>query len=102
MPYFVVTVERGNAWDWSLPMRRQQRWDEHAAFMDGLADERFILAGGPLGHEDHAPRIMHVVEAANEAAVRARLATDPWADGMLAVGAIEPWTVLLGGLDAAR
>lgn len=102
MPYFVVTVERGSAWNWSQPMRRQQQWDEHAAFMDKLADDRFILAGGPLGNEDSAPRIMHVVDAPNEDAVRSRLATDPWANGMLRIVNIEPWTVLLGGFGAAR
>lgn len=102
MPYFVVTVERGGAWDWSRPMREQHQWDEHAAFMDTLADDRFILAGGPLGDEDRAPRIMHVVEAPDEAAIRSRLATDPWANGMLAIVKIDPWTVLLGGFGAAR
>ena len=52
MPIFVVVRERGSAWDWSRPMRRQAEWDAHAAFMDAMVDERFILAGGPLGGED--------------------------------------------------
>lgn len=102
MPHFVVIIERGDAWDWSLPMRRQQQWDEHAAFMDALAEERFILAGGPLGDENDATRIIHVVDAPNEDAIRSRLATDPWADSMLKIVSVEPWTILLGGLSAAR
>jgi uncharacterized protein YciI len=102
MPYFVVTVERGEAWDWSKPMRGQTQWEEHAAFMDALAKERFILAGGPLGDEDRAPRILHVVEAPNEEAVRTRLATDPWSQNLLKVIGIEAWTVLLGGFRAVR
>lgn len=102
MSHFVVIVERGDAWDWSLPLRRQRQWDEHAAFMDALADEGFIVAGGPLGDEDRAGRILHVVDSPNEDAIRARLAMDPWAGSMLKVASIEPWTVLLGGVRAAR
>ena len=70
--------------------------------MDALADERFILAGGPLGPEDRAARILHVIDAADENAIRRRLAQDPWSGDMLAIASIEPWTVLLGGLRAAR
>jgi hypothetical protein len=72
MPYFALIVERGSPWNWDLPMRKQRDWYEHAAFMDRLAADRFILAGGPLGSEDAAPRILHIVEAPNEAAVRER------------------------------
>jgi hypothetical protein len=32
----------------SRPLREQQRWDEHAAFMDGLADDGFVLWAGGL------------------------------------------------------
>lgn len=102
MPYFAVIVARGDAWDWSIPLRGQAQWEEHAAFMDALAEERFILAGGPLGHEDRARRILHVIEAPNEDAIRSRLAADPWSSGMLRVASIEPWTVLLGGFGAGR
>jgi uncharacterized protein YciI len=102
MPHFVVVVERGDAWDWSLPLRRQQQWEEHATFMDALVEEGFILAGGPLGDEDRASRILHVIYGANEEAIRSRLATDPWAGSMLKVASVEPWTILLGGVGAAR
>jgi uncharacterized protein YciI len=98
MPYFVLIRERADAWDWSRPMRRQAEWDAHAAFMDALADEGFILAGGPLGSEDEAERVMHVVSAADAAAVEERMAADPWTPmGLLKTVSIEPWTVLLGG-----
>jgi uncharacterized protein YciI len=98
MPYFVLIRERGDAWDWSRPMRRQAEWDAHAAFMDALAIEGFILAGGPLGSEDEAKRVMHIVSAPNAQAVDARMAEDPWTPmEMLKTVSIEPWTVLLGG-----
>jgi uncharacterized protein YciI len=101
MPYFVVVVERSSGWDTSLPMRRQPHWDAHAAFMDALDAEGFIVAGGPLGDEDSARRVMHVVNAPDPETIEARLAQDPWAPmRMLTIVSIEPWTVLLGGFRA--
>jgi uncharacterized protein YciI len=74
-------------------MREQDGWDEHAAFMDGLVDDGFILLGGPLeGDRD----TLHVVDAPSEEAVRARFAEDPWAaNGMLTPESVERWTILL-------
>jgi uncharacterized protein YciI len=76
-------------------MRDQDGWDEHAAFMDGLVDDGFILLGGPLqGDRD----TLHVVDATSEEAVRARFAEDPWAaNGMLTPVSVERWTILLDG-----
>lgn len=83
-------------------MREQAAWDAHAAFMDRLAEEGFILAGGPLGTEDEAPRVMHVVEAADADAVERRMAEDPWTPmGLLRTLTVEPWTVLLGGFRSS-
>ncbi len=80
-------------------MRRQREWDAHAQLMDALVDEGFILAGGPLGGEDDAPRVLHIVSASDRAAVAAKLAKDPWtAMGLLETASIEPWTVLLGSV----
>ncbi len=102
LTYFVVVRERGTAWDWSVPMRRQAQWDAHAAFMDALADEGFVLAGGPLGGEDDAARVLHVVNAPGDHAVQVRLAEDPWTRmGLLKTVSIEPWTVLVGGFAHA-
>ncbi len=80
-------------------MRRQAEWEAHAQFMDALADAEFILAGGPLGGEDDARRVLHVVSARDKAAVEAKLAEDPWtAMGLLETASIEPWNVLLGSV----
>lgn len=103
MRCFAVIRERGPAWNWSVPMRRQAEWDAHAAFMDLLADEGFILAGGPLGGEDDAARVLHVVRAQDADAIEARMAEDPWTPmKLLATISIEPWTVLLGGFDRKK
>lgn len=98
MSRFVLIRERAAGWDWKKRMREQAAWDAHAAFMDRLAEEGFILAGGPLGSEDAAPRVMHVVEAPDADAVERRMAEDPWTPmTLLRTLSIEPWTVLLGG-----
>jgi uncharacterized protein YciI len=96
MSLYVVRLRRGGSWDWSIDMRQQAGWDEHARFMDGLVDAGFIVLGGPLeGGRD----TLHVVEAESEAAILERLAEDPWAgNGMLTPAGIERWTVLLDGV----
>ena len=92
---WVVRLERGGPWDWSRDLREQDGWDEHAAFMDGLVEDGFILLGGPLAGDRET---LHVVDAPTEADVRARFAADNWAaNGMLSVKSIERWTVLLDG-----
>ena len=84
-------------------MRSQKQWTEHAAFMDGLSEGGFIVAGGPLGHEDRAPRVLHIVRAPDRASIESRLAEDPWmASQMLITLSIEPWTILLGSVGESR
>jgi hypothetical protein len=74
-------------------MREQDAWDAHAAFMDGLVAEGFVVLGGPLGTGE---RILLVVDAEDEQAVRDRLATDPWSPmGLLTVAHVDAWTILL-------
>jgi uncharacterized protein YciI len=91
----VVVRERGPRWDPARPMREQDGWDDHAAFMDALTAERFVLLGGPVG--DGERRFLLVVDAADEAEIAARLDEDPWMpSGMLRLIEIQPWTLLLG------
>jgi uncharacterized protein YciI len=66
--------------------------------MDGLVDDGFIILGGPV---DGGTQTLHVVEATDENAVRARLAEDPWAEArLLQVGSIESWAFWLDGRQA--
>jgi uncharacterized protein len=68
-------------------------WPEHAAFMNALAAEGFVVLGGPLGS---GKEIFLVVQAATEGAVRERLASDPWSRlGMLKIQRVDLWTILL-------
>ncbi len=89
-----------------MPMREQVEWRAHATFMNALADSGFIIAGGPLGDEDGAARVLHVVNAPREvngSAIEAVMADDPWTRiGLLRTVSIEPWDVLLGGFDCTN
>ena len=93
MPYFALTEACGPAWDPSRDRREQDGWDEHAAFMDALVDDGFVLLGGPIGD---GRRVMLLVEAEDEREIRERLAADPWLPGVLEIESIEPWLLWLG------
>ena len=95
MATFLVHVRRsGPEWDPATPLREQSDWDAHAAFMNGLVDEGFVVLGGPLSDEH---RVVHVVEAESEEQIRAKLARDPWSGSHLVVDTIDPWTIRLDG-----
>ena len=84
----------GPEWDPAKPLEEQSGWEEHAAFMDALVEEGFIVLGGPLADER---RVVHAVEAESEKAVLARLAEDPWHETHLVPGPVERWTIRLDG-----
>jgi len=94
---YVVRVKRGGPWDFTRDMREQEGWDDHAAFMDRLFEEGFVLQVGPLEGERET---LWIVEAESEAVIRRRMAEDPWsANGMLRPVRIERWTLVM---DAFR
>lgn len=100
MAYFALMMEHGPHWDAARPIRRQDGWDAHAAFMDRLVDDGFVILGGPIGDGQQA---MVVVEAPDEATVRATLAVDPWEPmGVLRIGSLQPWTIWLDGRQRTR
>jgi uncharacterized protein YciI len=93
MANFAVRLAHGPGWDPASPIRQQCNWDEHAAFMDGLVEDGFIILGGPVGD---GAETLHVVEAADASEIEARLGADPWAAaGLLRIGTIEPWALWL-------
>ena len=53
---------RGPAWNAALTLREQAGWGVHAAFMNALAAEGFVVLGGPLGDGD----TLLIVDAADE------------------------------------
>jgi uncharacterized protein YciI len=95
--YFAVIRERGANWDDARPMRAQKGWDEHAAFMDALAEDGFVVLAGPLGDGTTLHRALLVCDADSEDAIRARLVDDPWTPtDMLRIASIDPWEIVIG------
>ena len=98
MRNFLCTLVHGPAWDDERGTREQDGWDEHAAFMDALVADGFIVVGGPVGPGSYTA---HLIQAEDASEVRARLGEDPWAaDGHLVVGLLEPWSLWLDGRRA--
>jgi uncharacterized protein YciI len=97
MSLFAVLREAGPGWS-EGGIVDQSGVDEHSAFMNGLAEERFVLFAGPLaGTEAGRLRALLIVDAMDEAEVDARLADDPWAaSGHLGLVSVEPWHILVG------
>jgi uncharacterized protein YciI len=88
MAFFALTLVHGPNWDASRPIREQQAWDQHAAFMDGLVADGMIILGGPLGDGEQT---LQAVEAADDRQIETRLGEDPWASmGLLQIGSIRP------------
>lgn len=95
MARFVVTRAPGPEWNPAKAMREQAAWEPHAAFMDALSDEGFVVYGGPAGDRN---KVVLVFDAPSEPAIRARLALDPSSEaGVLSTVAVEPWAIWLGG-----
>jgi uncharacterized protein YciI len=92
--FHVVVLRSGPEYDLSRPLEEQAGWEEHASFMDGLVEQGFIVLGGPLGDEY---RVVHVVEAESEDAIRETLGRDPWFRSHLVIDAIDAWTIRLDG-----
>ena len=95
MAMFAVRMVNGPAYDRMRDRREQDEWDEHAAFMDALVDDGFVVLGGPVGDGE---QILLAVEARDEDEIRQRFADDPWhVSGVLKIGRVTPWTIWLDG-----
>jgi uncharacterized protein YciI len=77
-----------------LPQEEQADWSGHAAFMNGLESDGFVVVGGPL---EETPYTMLAIRAADAPAVRERLAQDPWeVSGVIETTRIVGWNLALG------
>jgi uncharacterized protein YciI len=97
MSYYAVVREAGPGWI-EGGIAAQPDVADHAAFMNGLADDGLVLFAGPLaGTENARLRALLIVSAEHEDDVRHRLADDPWARKQrLAITRLEPWNPLVG------
>jgi hypothetical protein len=94
--FLVILRQSGPEWRPGRPLDEQPGWEGHAAYMDRLVEEGFIVLGGPVGDDR---RVAEVVEAASAAKVRERLRRDPWSGSHLVVESVDRWTVRLNGTD---
>jgi len=94
---FAVTRLRGPGWDHSRPLEGQEDWPSHAAFMDALQAEGFVLLGGPL---EGTPNVLLIVRAEDAEEINSRLAEDCWTrKDLLRTIEVAPWTLRLGSLE---
>jgi hypothetical protein len=90
---FVTISSAGPNRDLSKGTREQPFWNEHAAFIDQLVAESFVLMGGPLVDEDGA---MLIVNADDESEVREKLKNDPWMKhGVLKLDSVKRWQIFI-------
>ena len=90
---FVAISSPGPNRDSSKGTREQRFWDEHAAFIDKLVDDGFILMGGPLADEGGS---LLILNAEDEHQVRAKLKNDPWfAHGILQLQSVKRWEIFV-------
>jgi uncharacterized protein YciI len=86
--------------------REQPAVGDHAAFMNELADDGFVLFAGPLAGTEHGRlRALLIIDAGSAADIRRRLADDPWTlSRQLEIKSIEPWNLFVGSerLSSAR
>ena len=97
MSLFAVVRQAGPGWA-AGGIQQQPAVDKHAAFMDALAQEGFVLFAGPLaGSEQGRLRVLLIVDAEDEAEIDRRLADDPWLRSQqLLTTSIESWKILAG------
>ena len=90
---FVVISSAGPGRDLSKVTREQPLWDEHAAFIDQLVADGFVLMGGPFPDEAGA---MLIVNADDENEVREKLKSDPWMEhGILKLESVKRWEIFI-------
>jgi uncharacterized protein YciI len=93
---FTVTRSRGASWNHSLPLEQQDDWLAHAAFMNALHAEGFVLLGGPL---EGTPDVLLIIRSNNVDEIHVRLSADSWTSkDLLRIKQIVPWTLRLGSL----
>jgi uncharacterized protein YciI len=92
-----VIREAGPAWT-DGGIAAQAGVGDHAAFMNALADDGFVLFAGPLtGTEADRVRALVVVDAESEMEIHDRLAADPWVHSdHLRTVTVEVWNPLVG------
>ena len=96
MAYFLVRFGHGPQWNPSLARREQERWVEHAQFMDDRAARGMVALAGPVGDDVDTGDALVVVNATDASSAAAIFDDDPWHNAILSIRHIELWTFWLG------
>ncbi|MCA9859194.1 MAG: hypothetical protein KC438_05695 [Thermomicrobiales bacterium] len=97
---FVVRSAAGPARDHARGTREQDWWNEHAAFVDELVEQGFIVLGGPFPDDGGS---MVVVRSESEQSVRDWLGGDPWYHhGILQLETIQRWEIFIDKRPESR
>ena len=84
---FAAIVHRAAAWDQSLPAHEQSGFPDHAKFVGELEASGFVAMAGLMQPSND---VLFIFRAESEAAVRSRMAEDPWQkDGHARLGRVE-------------
>jgi uncharacterized protein YciI len=90
---FLAFSSAGPNRDFSKDTRQQPFWDEHAAFIDQLVENGFILMGGPLVDEGGS---LLIINAEDESEVKETLKNDPWMQhGILKLESVKRWQIFI-------
>lgn len=93
-----MTREAGPAWIDPKGIFEQLGVNDHAAFMNRLAEEGVVLFAGPLaGSEVGRVRALVIMDVDSDAEIPGLLADDPWTkSNHLVISRLEPWNVFVG------
>lgn len=96
--FFAAFVHRAGAWDPALPPQEQAGFPDHAKFVGELEASGFIAMAGLMQPSND---VLFVFRAESEAAIRERLAQDPWQkDGHARLGRVEEVMFRIGAPEA--
>jgi uncharacterized protein YciI len=104
MTLYAVTREAGPSWTDGKGAFEQPEVNDHASYMNQLANEGVVLFAGPLaGSEQDRIRVLLIAQGDDRGDICRRLAEDPWERAQRVVTtSVEPWNLLVGAdrLDA--
>jgi uncharacterized protein len=94
-PFFLLIYSPGPAWKPGVPVARQAL-APHGKYMQSLAADGRLVAGGPLLDADGGMAILH---AADLDAARAILAADPAVQAGIMKAEVHAWAPAFGSND---
>jgi uncharacterized protein YciI len=90
---FIILFDPGPNWDEKKGIEKQDYWDGHVKFVDGLFEKGKVVIAGPIIHYD---RIVIIYDAKDESEIRITFKDDPFIkNGILHLESIMEWNIRL-------